>query len=218
LALNYKALAYETQWLEYPDIEPTFKTLGIAPNAPGKASTAYSIPAVRMPDGRYIMESMSIAEALEALQPSPSLQLASPLLPPTQDAVKRVVEALAPIAKPRVPEMILNPGSVEYFERTRSKRHGMSLQDLARSELAGEAAWTAASEGLMQLQRLLAENMAGPYIMGADSGFADFVLAGMWRFVQLLDRDSDLFGRLIGYDENFARHFAACDKWLQRDD
>lgn len=218
MALNYKGIPYETQWTEYPDIEPLFKSFGIAPNAPGSASTPYSIPVVRMPDGRYIMDSMKIAEALEEYQPSPSLHLASPRVKQAQQAVKLTVEALAPIAKPRVPEMVLNPNSIEYFQRTRSKRHGMSLEELARSELAGEAAWTEAAKGLAQLRGVLTEDQAGPYVMGAEPGFADFVLAGVWRFMQVLDRDGDLFGRLMKFDESFAKHFAACEKWLERDD
>ncbi|PSN64503.1 hypothetical protein BS50DRAFT_636669 [Corynespora cassiicola Philippines] len=219
LVLNYKEIPYETQWVEYPDIEPLFKLFGITPNAPGSASTPYSIPAVRMPDGRYIMDSVKIAEALETYQPSPSLHLTSPRLQQTQEAVRQTVEALAPIAKPRVPEMILgSPSSIDYFQRTRAKRHGMALEELARSEMAGEAAWADADGGLAGLRGVLAEDKAGPYIMGAEPGFADFVLAGMWRFMQVLDRDGDLFGRLMGFDECFAGHFAACEKWLERDD
>ncbi|KAI9745389.1 MAG: hypothetical protein M1818_000923 [Claussenomyces sp. TS43310] len=216
LALNYKGIPYETRWTEYPEIAPLFKSFGIAPNSAG--SVPYAIPAVRMPDGRYIMDSAKIAEALEAQQPLPSLQLASPRVGRTQEAVQLTDKALTPVAKTRVPETVLNPGSIEYFRRTRSQRFGMPLEELARSELAGEAAWTRAAEGLARVRGVLAEDESGPYVMGLEPGFADFVLAGFWRFMQVLDRDGDLFGRLMKYDESFPKHFAACEKWLVRDD
>jgi glutathione S-transferase len=167
LALNYKGIPYETRWTEYPEIAPLFKSFGIAPNPAGSAPTPYAIPAVRMPDGRYVMDSAKIAEALEAQQPSPSLQLASPRVGRTQEAVQLTDKALTPVAKPRVPETVLNPGSAEYFRRTRSQRFGMPLEELARSELAGEAAWTGAAEGLARVRGVLAEDEAGPYVMGA---------------------------------------------------
>lgn len=217
LVLNYKGIPYETRWTEYPEIAPLFKSYGIAPNPAGSTPTPYSIPMVRMPDGRYVMDSAKIAEGLEAQQPSPSLQLGSPRVGRTQEAVLLADKPLTPVAKTRVPEMLLNPSSAEYFRRTRSQRFGMPLEELARSEMAGEAAWTGAAEGLARVRAVLAEDEAGPYVMGPEPGYADFVLAGFWRFMQVLDRDGDLFGRLMKYDESFPKHFAACEKWLVRD-
>jgi len=164
------------------------------------------------------MDSVKIAEELEKQQPSPSLYLASPRIGQTQEAVQLLDKALTPVAKPRVPETVLNPASIEYFQRTRSQRFGMPLEELVRSELAGEAAWTEAAEGLARVRSVLTEDEAGPYVMGAEPGFADFVLAGFWRFMQVLDCDGDLFGRLMKYDESFPKHFAACEKWLMKDD
>lgn len=216
LALNYKGIPYETRWVEYPEIAPLFKSFGIAPNSAG--SMPYTVPAIQMPDGRYIMDSVKIAQALDVHQPSPSLHLGSPRVEQTQEAVELINKALAPVSRPRVPEMVLNSGSIEYFSRTRSQRFGMPLEELARSELAGEAAWTGAAEGLAQVRSVLAEDKTGPYVMGAEPGFADFVLAGFWRFMQVLDRQGDLFGRLMKYDESFPEHFTACEKWLVKDD
>lgn len=164
------------------------------------------------------MDSVKVAEALEELQPLPSLHLTSPRIKRAQEAVELTLNSLGNIAKPRVPEMVLNDASIDYFERTRSKRYGMTLAELARSDLAGEAAWKGAAEGLAQLRDLLTEDHAGSYVEGPAPGFSDFVLAGLWRFLQILDRDGDLFGRLMRYDESFPKHFAACEKWLARDD
>lgn len=217
LALNYKGISYDTQWVEYPDIAPLFKSFGIAPNPPDSGNVPYAIPAVRLADGRYVMDSVKIAEALDEQQPLPSLHLTSPRVGQVQKAVKLANEALAPISKPRVPVMLLNSGSLDYFHRTRSKRYGMSLEELARSDLAGEGVWAGAADGLALMRDVLAEDKAGPYVMGQDPGFADFVLAGFWKFMQLLDHDGDLFGRVMEYEESFPKHFAACQKWFEKD-
>lgn len=53
MALNYKKLPYTTEWVEYPDIAPKFKQLGIPPNE-RDPKFQYSCPAARMPDGQYV--------------------------------------------------------------------------------------------------------------------------------------------------------------------
>lgn len=218
LALNYKGLPYETRWTEYPEIEPLFKSFGIEPHPTGRASAPYAIPAARMPDGKYVMDSLEIAKALEVVQPSPSLHLTSPRVVRAQAAVQQTLDALGAIVKPRVPQMVLNPTSADYFSNTRSKKYGMSLEEVAKSDLAGESAWISAAEGMTLFRDLLVEDQTGPYVMGNEPGFADFVMAGFWRFLQIFDRDGDLFGRLMKFDESFPAHFAACEKWLVKDD
>ena len=136
-----------------------------------------------------------------------------------QDAVLSVGKALAPIAIPRVPEMLLNPESEEYFRRTRRGRFdGIELVDLARSERAGEAAWEGAEGGWKDLVAILGENGGGPFVFGEEASYADFVLAGLWAFFKKLDKDGDLFGRVMGVDEAFGKHWEACQPWLERDD
>ncbi|TKA83965.1 hypothetical protein B0A55_00236 [Friedmanniomyces simplex] len=229
MALNYKSLPYRTVWIEYPDLTPTLSSLGLPPNAPGTSNGAlYSSPALRLPDGTYVMDSLRIAHALEKLQPEPSLYLDHDddddnenegYVDRAQTAVLAVQKALMPIAAVRIPGKILRPASQEYFRSTRAKRFGMSLEDLAESDLAGENAWKAAEPGLEALRALLREHRGeGPYVMGTRVSFADFVIAGFWRFLQVLDEGGDLFGRGIGFDGVFMSHFEACKGWLERDD
>ncbi|KAI7166584.1 hypothetical protein KC352_g25784, partial [Hortaea werneckii] len=76
IALNFKGLNYRTEWIEYPDIAPKFKALGIPPNPKDvNPNFEYSIPAMRISGGDYIMDSLAIAKALEQLKPQPSLHL-----------------------------------------------------------------------------------------------------------------------------------------------
>lgn len=53
MALNYKKLPYKTEWVEYPDIKPTFEALGIAPNT-RDPKYQYFCPAARLPNGQYV--------------------------------------------------------------------------------------------------------------------------------------------------------------------
>jgi glutathione S-transferase len=200
---------------------PYFSSLGIPPaTGPNVTSpTGYSSPTIRLPSGGFVVDSRNIADALEQLQPEPSLRLHSSYVERVQDAVLSVGKALAPIAIPRVPEMLLNPESEEYFRRTRRGRFdGIELVDLARSERAGEAAWEGAEGGWKDLVAILGENGGGPFVLGEEASYADFVLAGLWAFFKKLDKDGDLFGRVMGVDEAFGKHWEACQPWLERDD
>lgn len=170
-----------------------------------------------MPDGSYIMDSMKIAPALEKLQPEPSLHLDNGYVPRAQQALGKTMTGLQPIAIPRVPERLLNEASQSYFLETRAKRYGISLPEMAKSDRAGENAWKTAQPGLEELKSLLYENEDGPYLMGKQVGYADFIIAGFWVFAKRLGEE-DIFGRLLKYDEAFAKHYQACEKWLERDD
>ncbi|KAK4541527.1 hypothetical protein LTR36_007973 [Oleoguttula mirabilis] len=218
LALNYKGLPYKTEWIEYPDIAPKFKSFGIPSHAPGTSNYEYSVPAIRISGGSYIMESLAIAKALEELQPEPSLHLDNGYTDRVQAVAQKILGALAPIGMPRIPPRLLNPTSERYFRETREKRFGMPLQELAKSDRAGENAWKAAEAPLQELKGILHEHEDGPYVMGERVSFADFILAGLWRFVQILDEGGDLFERGMKIDESIPKHYEACKKWLERDD
>jgi len=142
LALNFKGLPYETEWVDYPDLVPKFKTLGLAPNETGRP---YTIPTVKVPSGQLIMDGLVIAQALEKLYPEPSLHVDSPQVQRAQDAVTDCWNALAPLLANRVPTRILQPRSADYFLRTREEKFGMPLSELEKSEKAMKA-WDAAKE------------------------------------------------------------------------
>lgn len=194
-----------------------FKSFGLPPTADNSPS-GYSIPAVRMPDGSYIMDSRNIADALEALKPEPSLRLNSGYVERTQEAVLATQKALAPNVMPRIPERLLNPRSEEYFRATRAKRFGMPLEELARSPMAGEKAWESAKPSIDELIAILHEHEDGPFVLGKTPSYADLILAGFWSFAKKLDKDGDLFERGMGIDGAVRKHWEACQVYLERDD
>lgn len=192
-----------------------FKAFGIAATADNSPS-GWSIPAVRMPDGTYIMDSRKIADALEELKSEPSLRLNSGYVERTQKAVLDTHQALAPTVMPRVPELLLNPVSADYFRETRKKRFGMPLSELEKSPKAGEAAWESAGPTLQALVEMLNEHNSGPFVLGEEPSYADLILAGYWAFIKRVDKN-DIFERLMSYDGAFPKHWEACQIFLQHD-
>ena len=163
------------------------------------------------------MDSLAIAKVLEKLQPEPSLHLDNGYTDRCQTAVLETQKAIMPIAMPRIPTKVLNEASAGYFRETREKRVGMTLPELAKSEKA-QNAWTYAQPGIDELKAILHEHEEGPYVMGKTVSFADFIIAGFWRFMEILDESGDLFERGMKMDEAFPRHYEACEEWLRRDD
>lgn len=120
-------------------------------------SSTHSSP--RRMDERQIMDSRSIAEALDALQPSPPLHMhdQSALIDTTMKALGAAFEKLRPMALPRVPTTLLSEKSARYFFDTRKEMFGMGLPDLAVTDDA-QSAVKNAKPALEELKRVLVES------------------------------------------------------------
>ena len=165
------------------------------------------------------MESRSVASALEAFQPTPALQLDSGYVDRTQDTVNMMLYVLGPAYMYRIPEKLLNPESFEWYYESRAKLLGASLYDLAKHpDWSGETAWKKAEAGFEETRKLLSENASGPFIMGDEISYADFVLAAWWMASTKLDEAGDLFDRMMAYDPSFGEHWKACQPYFERDD
>jgi len=164
------------------------------------------------------MDSASIAPALEKLQPERPLHFDDPAVARVQGAIGKIWSGnrgLRTICLPRVPRLILNPRSAEYFERTRAEQFGMTLAEVEKSENA-KGAWEAAGAGLQELKALVKENGGGPFVLGEKVSYADFVLVSFFVFLRRLGED--LFERVMEVEEGFGELFKACEKWIERDD
>jgi len=219
LLLNYKKLEYTTMWMEYPQIAPTFKNVGIPPN--GKDEIApYTIPAVRLqPEAsstpEWIMNSKAIASALEKKHPSPSLHLDSPLLPQVEEVLGKVFMPLVPVFLPRIPRLLLNEASVDYFQQTRAAVFGMTLDELEKSDQGGDTAWKNAGPPLKGMAELL-NATEGPFLMGHTVSYADFHILGLFQAFKRVG--DDVFERLMQMDPAFPKLYEASAEWLKRDD
>ncbi|KAK5197446.1 hypothetical protein LTR99_007816 [Exophiala xenobiotica] len=197
LVLNYKSIPYKTEWTEYPDLKPKFEKFGIPPNQTG-AGAAYSSPAIRMPDGSYVMDSRRIVDALESLQPTPPLHLDSPYQARIEDLTKQIVDSIRPVFMPLVPKVFLNPTSRDYFVSTRTKALGMSLDEYAKGADKGVQK---AKPYIRELGELLRENNEGPFLQGKTPCYADMIVLGWLTMLDRLGVGDSFFGLEDGGEE-----------------
>ncbi|KAJ8067694.1 hypothetical protein OCU04_003300 [Sclerotinia nivalis] len=211
LVLNYKEIPYKTIWIEYPEIAPTFKSLGITPNSTG---LPYTIPTICLLDSTYIQDSRSIASTLETNYPTPPLKIDSPHLSQAEDLIAKLQLSTRPLWMPLLPTNILNDHSRTYFEETRKERVGMPLSEYGEKE-GGEKCWEAAEPIVRELGKLLKTN-GGPFIEGDTPSYADFFIVAT---LQMLNRiDAKIFARLVEMEDSLGKVHEACTPWLKRDD
>ncbi|KAF8500069.1 hypothetical protein JB92DRAFT_2980192 [Gautieria morchelliformis] len=94
-ALNYKGAPYKTVWIEYPEIEPTMRSIGAAPTKKKPdGSPWYTIPVIVDPSRTatsggptVVSDSFHIAEYLDETYSTPST---GPLFPPGTKALQQL--------------------------------------------------------------------------------------------------------------------------------
>lgn len=186
------------------------KSLGLAPNEEG---AAYTIPTIRLPDGKAVMDSRVIAAEIEKLYPSPSLHLDSPLLLQVEALnPKAMMAPLRGVVMPKIPRNLLNPSSAEYFEETRAKRFGCPLEELEKKTPEDEA-WKDAEPSIHELGSLL-RKQGGPFFLGGTVSYADFVVVGALHFLRSIEER--LFERVISIEPCLKTLYDACGGYLER--
>ncbi|KAI1109743.1 hypothetical protein F5Y14DRAFT_431260 [Nemania sp. NC0429] len=179
---------------------------------------SYTLPAVQLPDGTYIMDSWDIAQELEKQYPSPSLHLDSPLRDRYNELLNPSFAALRPEVIRYVPEALLNEASLEHWEVTRTPRIGMPLPQYV-AEQGGPQAYKKAAPYLQQITALLKENDAGVFFEGETISFVDFIHAGFLIMFRRYGRDSfDQLLEATGDPELHLKFLEALKPWIERDD
>ncbi|KAK5957624.1 hypothetical protein OHC33_000811 [Knufia fluminis] len=217
LFLNYKGLNYRTEWTEYPDIKP--KLQDHVPPAKSPLGIEYSSPAITLPDGTWIMDSRAIANEIEKRHPTPSVHLDSPVLSKIEEIMTKIMPALVGIYVPLVPQRLLNEASHPHWYKTRPVWVGMPLDQLQR-ERGGQKAWDGAKPYIDEVTKMLKEDQSGPYFLGKEISYADFVWAGYLIFMQRIGQDvwEDLM-RTAGADaEVHGKLLLGLDQWTARSD
>ena len=164
------------------------------------------------------MDSRRIADALEHLQPSPSLHLASPYQSRIDNAVLRAFSPLKPILNNLIPRSLLTPPSADYWYPSRTARAGMPLDELEATQ-GGETAYKAAEAPLHEVSTMLRENANGPFFQGREVCYADFVWVSFLVFLRRAGVDvyEEVLKR-TGDREVHEKLVTACGPWLERDD
>ncbi|KAH7408725.1 hypothetical protein DE146DRAFT_606415 [Phaeosphaeria sp. MPI-PUGE-AT-0046c] len=211
LILNYKRIPYKTVFLEFPDIEPTLKDLGVE-----TSSGKYTVPTIHhVPTGTYLMDSVPIAMFLEKTYPEPPLQLRSELGRQIEEKGRAVIGPVFRISIVPREINILSPRSQEYFRGTREAVLGCKLEDLL-SEDKEEKAWKQIEDEAKEVGRLLLTNeAAGPFVLGAQPSATDFFIAGSIRAAKTVDEG--VFSRIAAYP-GFSQVYEACLPYMERVD
>ncbi|KUL83959.1 hypothetical protein ZTR_07088 [Talaromyces verruculosus] len=215
LMLNYKRIPYKTIFLEFPDIEPTLKELGLNPGKTATGSQSkYTVPAIHhIPTNTYIMDSAAIAQFLESTYPEPAVPLTSELGREIEAKSRSIVgSTLGGSIMPREIN-ILSPRSQEYFRRTREASIGRRLEDVL-DLTKEEQDWLAIDPELRAIGELMRTNKAeGPFVLGARPTYTDFFIAGALQSARMVHEDT--FQRFVKYP-GFKDFYEGCRPYMER--
>jgi len=217
LMLNYKDIPYRTIFLEFPDIEPTLKGLGLVPGESASGSKIkYTVPAIQhVPTNTYMMDSVPIAEFLESTYPDPPVPLTSELGRKIEARARTVV---GPVFRTSVMPReigILPPRSQEYFRRTREASLGHRLEDLLDPDKE-EQTWNAVGDSMRAVGELMRTHKAdGPFVLGARPSCTDFFIAGSLQSARVVDEG--VFQRNIKYP-GYKDIYEACLPYMEKKD
>ncbi|RMZ84334.1 hypothetical protein DV738_g529, partial [Chaetothyriales sp. CBS 135597] len=156
--------------------------------SPNPCKTPYTIPTIKLGDGTYLMDSIAIATELEKRYPSPSVHLDSPVRAKLETIMAGVGQYFAGIYIPLTPERLLTERSQAYWYKTREEWFGMPLSQFA-AEKGGQRGWDAVKPYLQEATALLKADPSGPYFLGAEVSYADFIWAGLLLWAQRLGQD-----------------------------
>ncbi|KAK1762464.1 hypothetical protein QBC33DRAFT_501124 [Phialemonium atrogriseum] len=217
LMLNYKHIPYKTIFLEFPDIEPTLKGLGIVPAESSSGyKHKYTVPAIQhVPTNTYIMDSGPIAQFLESTYPDPPVPLTSEL---GREVEAKTRALLGPAFRTSVMPReigILSPRAEEYFRRTREASLGHRLEDLLDPDKE-EQVWGAVGDGMRAVGELMRMHRAdGPFVLGAQPSYTDFFISGSLQSARVVDEG--VFQRNIKYP-GFKEIYEACLPYMEKKD
>ncbi|KAG9126844.1 hypothetical protein FRC07_001745 [Ceratobasidium sp. 392] len=214
LALIYKGLPFRVEHLSYPDIEPTFKKLGVPQGSP-RGTYKYTVPGTHFawlttlsgitsptaiadpspePDGKltYVADSWDIALYLERTYPPP---LYPTLFPHHSIALHRAMALqlyklhnhVCDVAVPLIAtEHILDDKGHEYFMKTREEMYGKPMSEVLKE---AEGIWlTDVRSSWSSLGDILNMNgpveQVGPFVMGKNMSYSDFIIAGLMLWLR----------------------------------
>ncbi|KAF4434692.1 glutathione S-transferase [Fusarium acutatum] len=214
LMLNYKDIPYKTIFLEFPDIEPKLKELGLEAHDSSSSSARYTVPTIHhVPTGKYIMDSPAIAEFLESTYPDPPLPLSSELGREIETKARGAVGPAFRISVTPRENLILSPRAQEYFRAKNEARVGCKLEDLMDPEKEEET-WQAVADKMSELSDLMLTNKdKGPFLLGEKPSYTDLFIAASLQSARTIDEE--IFQRCAAYP-GFKAIYEACIPWMEK--
>lgn len=161
------------------------------------------------------MDSWPIAQELEKRYPSPSLHLDDPITVKIRDQISKILHPIFWLFLPKVPDL-LPERSQEYFYKSRQEAIGKPLSDVHKEAMANaEEGWKQTQEPLKEVADLLKKH-EGPFFLGENVSYADFIFVSMLHFVKRLDEQ--VFQRLVSSDAAISRVYEASREWFAKED
>lgn len=212
LVLNYKNIPYRTEWVGYPDIEPTFQKLDLPPWKMKKDGTPlYTVPAIidYIADpiaGRQAAESTKIAHYLDETYSSE--QYGPTLFPKgTEAAQNAFIEEIDPdvgtghglkdhaiILVRALSVQVLDARGAEFVSREREKILGRPVADVGREgSVERKEAWDGLKRNLDSIAVTFHANKEGQgqFFVGKGITYADIYLVAMFLWLRYLPSDRD---------------------------
>ncbi|KAK9319136.1 hypothetical protein V1517DRAFT_66489 [Lipomyces orientalis] len=217
LMLNYKRIPYRTIFLEFPDIEPKLKALGLVPGESASGSKyKYTVPAIQhVPTNTYMMDSAPIAQFLESTYPETPVPLTSELGREIEAKARNVVGTTFRTSVMPREIGILSPRAQEYFRRTREASLGHRLEDLLDLDKE-ESIWNALDDSMRTVGELMQTHKAdGPFVLGAGPTYTDFFIAGSLQCARVVDES--VFQRIFKYP-GYKEIYEACLPYMEKKD
>ncbi|KAI0079504.1 hypothetical protein K474DRAFT_1639689 [Panus rudis PR-1116 ss-1] len=204
--LNYKGVAYKTEWVEYPDIEALCKKIGAKPtDKKPDGRDHYTLPVIYDPSTKAAVEnSIDIIRYLDKTYPN-----TPPLFPKGTHALQTAFyDAFASTVMLKLFRVVIaqsaqqmNEPSEKYFRATREPIFG-KLEDVAPPGEVGEQRWKEAEEAFGKLAEWLDANSkageTGIFVTGETFTYADALIASrlVWARVVL---DAEKWARITSW-------------------
>lgn len=200
--LNYKGLAYKTEWVEYPDVEAVCKKLGaLATEKKPDGRLHYTLPVIYDPSTKAVVaDSAEIAKYLDQTYPN------TPRLFPdgTLDYQAVFLDVVRPLISMPLLQILLsricgslNEPSAVYFRKTREEAFGKTLEELNTEEM-----WQKFEQALERLKGYYDANGAGKdlLLMGDRVSFCDLQIASLFVWAKVITgEDSQDWKRIIAF-------------------
>ncbi|KAH7915507.1 hypothetical protein BJ138DRAFT_1141474 [Hygrophoropsis aurantiaca] len=189
LILNYKRLPYRTCWVEFPDVEPTLRSIGASPTSVrSDGRPVFSLPAIvdpfRSPRQPVVLSNAAaIAEYLETTYPARQIfpegsrAVQSLFVHYVQEIfVKPLLPIMVPLSHQRLPERskthFRHPGTLSYPSAPPER----------------EQAWKAVQDQFDFLAAMLDKNSGmdgdGVVAQGHEISYADFAVCSVLIWIE----------------------------------
>ncbi|KJA24356.1 hypothetical protein HYPSUDRAFT_162101, partial [Hypholoma sublateritium FD-334 SS-4] len=194
--LNLKKIPYKTEWVEMPDVAAHCQKLGISPTTnKSDWNIIHALPAIHdLSTGIYLSDSVRIAEYLETQYPDGPQIFPRNTIGLQIDFEDCLNAKLASLWEFVVPPIwhILNPTSQVYYRTTREKAWGKTLEDITPSGDDRAGQWKKVEAGFSGMAVWYSKKSGGgPFMMGSQVSWVDFVVGGHLMWFNKAWRDDD---------------------------